>query len=91
MSQLTINLDDNVLQAAQEYAHRHGQALDTWVAQLVADATRTAVQPIADAPSEPLMHPLSARIQRLYGALKAPADFDYKRELEDGLAEKYGL
>ena len=91
MSQLTITLDDTVLQAAQAYARRHGQALDAWVAQLVTEATQTAPQPMVDAPNDEPTRLLSPRIQRLYGALKAPADFDYKKELEDGLAEKYGL
>lgn len=86
MSQLTITLDDNLLQAAQKYARQHGQELDALVAQLLADA----VQPAATEPEASTL-PLSARIQRLYGALKAPADFDYKKELEDGLAEKYGI
>lgn len=72
MSQLTITLDDNLLHAAQEYAQRHGQALDVWVAQLVAEATQAATQPVEDAPSEQLTRPLSARIQRLYGAVSVP-------------------
>ncbi|RZK15478.1 MAG: hypothetical protein EOO56_22765 [Hymenobacter sp.] len=87
MSQLTITLEDNILQAAQEYTRQHGQELNAWVAQLVTEA----MQPAADAPSDQPTQGLSARIQRLYGSLKAPADFDYKKELEDGLAEKYGV
>lgn len=93
MSQLTITLDDNLLQAAQEYARQHGQALDALVAQLLAEAVRPAApEPPTPAPVvEQPIQGLSPRIQRLYGSLKAPADFDYKKELEDGLAEKYGL
>jgi hypothetical protein len=86
MSQLILTLDDDLLQAAQEYARQHGQNLETLVAQFL----QATVQLTAATEPAPTLS-LSPRIQRLYGALKAPADFDYKKELEDGLAEKYGL
>ncbi|WP_223653644.1 DUF6364 family protein [Hymenobacter psoromatis] len=86
MSQLTITLDDDLLQAAQEYAQRHGQELD----KLVAELLQAAVRPLV-APEPALVRPSLATVQNLYGSLKAPADFDYKKELEDGRAEQYGL
>ncbi len=87
MSQLTITLDDNLLQAAQEYAHRHGQDFNAWVAQLLAEA----MQPAADAPDDQPARPLSPRIQRLLGAVKVPADFDYKKVLDEAMRERYGI
>ena len=89
MSQLTITLDDNLLQAAQEYARQHGQELDALVTQLLAEAVRLA----APAPQAPAMsvEQRLAIVRKLAGSLKAPADFDYKKELEDRLAEKYGI
>ena len=81
MSQLTITLDDNLLQAAQAYARQHGQALDALVAQLLADAVR---------PAEVSVRPLSPRIQRLFGAVQVPADFDYKQALEEAIQARYG-
>lgn len=87
MSQLTITLDETVLQAAQDYARRHGQALDAWVAQLVTAATQLAeTQPLA----KPI-RPLSPRIQRLFGAVQVPADFDYKKALEETIQERHGI
>lgn len=87
MSQLLLNLDDTLLREAQEYAHRHGQQLETLVAELL----RAAVRPVnAPIPLEPT-RPLSPRVAELFGSLKVPADFDYKRELEEALAEKYRL
>ena len=86
MSQLTITLDDNLLQAAQEYARQHGQELDMLVAQLL----QAAVQPTI--PSQPLTtRPLSPIVQELYGSVKLPADFDYKAAIEEAIQEKYGL
>ncbi|TDN38418.1 hypothetical protein E4631_03020 [Hymenobacter sp. UV11] len=87
MSQLTITLDDNLLQAAQEYARRNGQELNAWVAQLLAEA----MQPATDAPADQPARPLSPRIQRLFGAVKVPADFDYKKVLDEAMRERYGI
>lgn len=89
MSQLTITLDDNLLQAAQEYARQQGQELNALVSQLLADTVRLA----APAPHTPVKttEERLAIVHRLAGSLKAPTDFDYKKELEDGLAEKYGI
>ncbi|MEJ7665968.1 MAG: hypothetical protein WKG07_43840 [Hymenobacter sp.] len=66
------------------FAQRRGQQLDA----LVAEWLQATVQPAA---AEPLVRPSLAAIQQLAGSLKASADFDYKRELEEGLAEKYGV
>ncbi len=89
MSQLTITLDDNLLQAAQEYARQQGQELDALVSQLLADTVRLAA-PALQVPAKTTEERL-AIVRRLAGSLKAPADFDYKKELEEGLAEKYGV
>ncbi|RZK88218.1 MAG: hypothetical protein EOO62_37995 [Hymenobacter sp.] len=77
------------MRAAQAYAHRHGQELDALVARLLADA----VQPAAAEPAAPALttEQRLTIVRKLAGSLKAPADFDYKIELEEGLHEKYGL
>lgn len=85
MSQLTITLDDSLLQAAQEYARQHGQELDALVASLL----RATVQPAAEAPAR-ATRPLSPIVQELYGSVKLPADFDYKAAIEEAIHEKYG-
>lgn len=77
MSQLTITLDDDLLQAAQAYARQHGQALDALVADLLQAAVRPATAPAATPPAG-LTRPLSPRVQRLFGAVRVPDDFDYK-------------
>ena len=89
MSQLTITLDDNLMQAAQAYAQRHGQELEALVARLLTEAVR----PAAPEPAAPALttEQRLAIVRKLAGSLKAPADFDYKKELEEGLREKYGL
>ena len=84
MSQFTINLDDKLLQDAREYARRQGQELDALVAQLL----QTTVQPLANLPAP--TRPLSPRIQRLFGAVQVPADFDYKKVLDEAIQERHG-
>ena len=87
MSQLTITLDDTLLREAQAYAQQHAQQFETLVAELL----RATIRPAA-APTPPeSTRPLSPRIQRLFGSVKVPADFDYRTELSDALAERYGL
>nr|GFC83715.1 hypothetical protein [Tanacetum cinerariifolium] len=73
--------------AAQEYARQQGQELETLVARLL----KATVQPSATTPPsiEP-SRPLSPRIQRLFGAVQVPADFDYKKALDEAMQERYG-
>jgi hypothetical protein len=48
--------------------------------------------PQAPAPAEPApSRPLSPRIQRLFGAVQVPADFDYKKVLEEVIQARYKL
>jgi hypothetical protein len=87
MSQLTITLDDNLLQAAQEYARQHGQALDILVTEWLQATVRPAAAETATVPARPL----SPRIQRLFGAVQVPADFDYRKVLDEAVRERYGV
>jgi len=89
MSQLTITLDDNLLQAAQAYARRQGQELETLVTQLLAEA----VQPAAPEPQAPALSTEQrlAIVRELAGSVKLPADFDYRETVAEELAKKYGL
>lgn len=86
MSQLTLTLDDDLLQAAQHYAQQQGQELETLVAELL----KATVQPsVAPSPAKSA-RPLSPLVQELYGLVKLPADFDYKTAIEEAIQEKYG-
>nr|GFD43322.1 hypothetical protein [Tanacetum cinerariifolium] len=88
MSQLTITLDDNLLQAAQEYARQHGQKLDALVARLLADTVRpTASEPQQTETIEERL----AMVRQLSGSVKLPADFDYRVVVAEELAKKYGI
>lgn len=86
MSQLTINLDENLFVAAQAYAQQKGQELDALVAELL---QATIVQTAAS--SSVPARPLSPRIQRLFGAVHVPVGFDYEASLTEALRNRYGV
>ncbi len=86
MSQLTLTLDDDLLQAARAYAQQQGQELETIVAELL----KAAVQPSEASSLAKPARPLSPLVQELYGSVKLPADFDYKAAIEEAIQEKYG-
>lgn len=77
------------MQDAQAYARQQGQELNDLVAKLLANT----VQPAATEPATPALttEQRLAIVRKLAESLKAPVDFDYKKELEEGLSEKYGL
>ncbi len=87
MSQLILTLDDDLVQAAREYTRQRGQNLEALVAQFLQATMRPteAAQPAA----EPSI-PLSPRIQRLFGAVQVPADFDYQKTLDEAMQERFG-
>ena len=88
MSQLILTLDDNLLQAAREYTQQHGQNLEALVTQFL----QATVQPaVVTQPAAAPARPLSPRIQRLFGAVQVPDDFDYKKVLDEAVQERYGV
>lgn len=84
MPQLTITLDDDLLQAAQAYARQQGQEVD----KLVADLLQAAVRP-AEAASTLTAEERLATVRRLAGSVQLPPDFDYKKAVEEAIWEKY--
>ena len=68
---ITIDLNDALVQQAEQYAQQHGQSL----AALVEDYLRQVVQQPAQ--------PLAPTVQELYGILSLPADFDYKTQRDE--------
>jgi hypothetical protein len=87
MSQLILTLDDALVQAAREYTRQRGQNLEALVTQFL----QVTMQPAAAAPpaAEPSIL-LSPRIQRLFGAVQVPADFEYQKTLDEAMQERFG-
>lgn len=66
---ITLNLNEEVAQQAEQYARQQSRSL----AALVEDYLRQVVQPES-------ARPLAPAVQELYGIVSLPADFDYKTQ-----------
>lgn len=66
---ITLNLNEEVAQQAEQYARQQGRSLTA----LVEDYLRQVVR------LEP-SRPLAPAVEELYGILSLPADFDYKTQ-----------
>ena len=73
---LTIQLDDQIFAAAEQYAQKRGHSL----AELVEQYLQTLPQ------SEP---ELSPKVRRLKGIAKAGQDFDYEAAMEEERSNKH--
>ena len=79
-TKLTLTLKASVIEQAKEYAKLKGRSLSDIVENYLLVITRDELKFETD------IEPIT---KSLKGSFKAPADFDYKKELEKGLSEKY--
>lgn len=79
-TKLTLTIEQTVIEKAKAYAKDKGDSLSGIVENYLKVITKE------DEKSEIGMTPV---VKSLKGAFKAPSDFDYKKELEKGLSEKY--
>ena len=79
-TKLTLRLNDNVIERAKVYARNHKISLSKMIESYLDSVTKqkeekkTAITPL---------------VESLSGVIDLPADFDYKKEYRDHLAEKY--
>jgi len=78
-TKLTLTIDDSVIDAAKAYARNSGKSLSGIVENYL-----KSIAVVEDTGTK-----LSPKVAKLLGAVKLPADFDYKKELGDALTEKY--
>lgn len=79
-TKLTLTIEHTIVEKAKVYAKAKGYSLSVIVENYLKGITQE------EGKSEIEMTPV---VKSLKGAFKAPSDFDYKRELENGLSEKY--
>jgi len=78
-TKLTLTIDESIIDSAKAYARDQGRSLSDVVENyLKVLYTKSSLE---DA--------LSPKVVKLRGSLKLPADFDYKSELGNAIAEKY--
>jgi hypothetical protein len=79
-TKLTLTIDDSIIESAKAYAKEKGRSLSDIIENYL--KVITLEQKKSDIDITPI-------VKSLKGSFKAPEDFDYKKELAKGLAEKY--
>ena len=79
-TKLTLTLEQAIIERAKKYAKQKGRSLSDIVENYLKVITRETV--VSDVEITPLT-------KSLRGSFKAPDNFDYKKELEKGLSDKY--
>lgn len=83
-TKLTLNIKKRVVSKAKVYAKKQGRSLSDLVENYLMAIT-------ANEPSneDELMSKFSPEVRELIGIIKAPKDFDYKKELGDAIWQKH--
>ncbi len=79
-TKLTLTIEERVIKTAKKYAEKKGRSLSG----LVENYLKTL------AAEENLTYEMTLRVRRLRGSVKLPADFDYKKALEQSISKKHG-
>ncbi len=82
-AKLTLKLDKNVIEKAKEYASSHNRSLS----RMIESYLKTLVD--KDTAQSEKDFEISPFVKSMRSGVKFPADFDYKKEYGDYLAEKY--
>lgn len=79
-TKLTLSLDKKVIEEAKIYAKTTGRSLSEMVETYLKKVTK---------PQQVNEEELSEDLKKLYGCIKLPESFDYKKEMGNILYEKY--
>ncbi len=79
-TKLTLTIDRNIIEKARKHANEKGVSLSDMVENYLKIITKE------EAKTNIEITPLT---KSLRGTFKAPADFDYKQKLSEGLSDKY--
>jgi hypothetical protein len=78
-TKLTLTIEQSIIKKAKSYAKEKGQSLSDIIENYL-KAITTEKRVVED---------ISPLVNSLRGSFKAPESFDYKKELSEGLSEKY--
>ncbi len=81
-SKLTLNIDENTISLAKEYAKESGTSVSKLVENYLNSLTSKRKKKKDEIEITPLVKSLS-------GVISLPEDFDYKKEIAEILTEKY--
>jgi len=77
---LTLTIEERIIQRAKKYAKQNGRSLSG----IIENYLKTITQEETQGKNE-----ITPIVKSLKGSFKAPKSNDYKKELADGLSEKY--
>ena len=77
-TKLTLTVEKGIIEKAKSYAKRTGRSLSELIESYLENIT-----------SENDDHKISAKLQRIVGAVKLPKDFDEEKELRCYLEKKH--
>lgn len=80
-TKLTLRLNDDVIERAKVYARNHKISLSKMIESYLDNITAQK--------EEKKENSITPLVESLSGVIDLPADFDYKKEYGDYLAEKY--
>ncbi|MBK9191751.1 MAG: hypothetical protein IPM77_09675 [Crocinitomicaceae bacterium] len=78
-TKLTLTVEKDIIELAKSYASKKGRSLS----DLIENYLKTLVQNDGD------KNDISPNVKKLLGSVKAPKNFDYKKELANSLNKKY--
>jgi len=78
-SKLTLTIEQTIIEKAKIYAKEKGRSLSDIIENYLKTLTK----------EQNIEQEISPFISSMQGSFKAPESFDYKKELSDGLSEKY--
>ena len=79
-TKLTLNVDQEVIQNAKRFAKSKGRSLS--------DLVESYLKMISES-QLPVTIELTPRVKALCGVFSLPADFDYRKELDEAITRKH--
>jgi hypothetical protein len=78
-TKLTLTVEKDIIELAKQYASKKGRSLS----DIIENYLKTLVQNNND------KNDISPTVKKLIGVVKVPKNFDYKKELEWAIDDKY--
>ena len=79
-TKLTLTIEERIIHRAKKYAKQNGRSLSGIIENYLKIITQEEAQEISE---------ITPIVKSLKGSFKAPKSYDYKKDLTDGLSEKY--
>lgn len=79
-TKLTLSVDKDTIEQAKAYAKKHGVSLSKMIQEFLSKKIQADMAEEVEVPED---------LKDVYGAVKVPKDFDYKKAKKEYLEKKY--